>query len=336
MKTKHHIEITSAELANLWTAYVNDSLAICVMSHFLANVQDTQTQSVLQHALKLSQEHVKKLKSLYKEEQIAIPEGFTKEDVAENTPRLFTDDFYLIYIQNMGKMGMEAYTLCLSNAARLDICEYFTECMGESLKLYNKATEAMLSKGIFSRSPYIPKPRKVEYVQKQSFLTGWFGNRRPLNSIEISSIYFNMQRNVLGKALVSGFGQVAKSNQVRTYMQRGRGISSKHIENFGSLLTEDDLPVETTWSAESTDSTVPPFSDKLMMFHTTSLNGIGIGHYGQGLGTSSRRDLSAMYTRLMAEVGQYAEDGVNIMIDNGWLEQPPTAVNRDELTKSPK
>ncbi|MEW9673695.1 DUF3231 family protein, partial [Ammoniphilus sp. 3BR4] len=31
------------------------------------------------------------------------------------------------------------------------------------------------------------------------------------------------------------------------------------------------------------------------------------------------------------EVGQYAEDGVNIMIDNGWMEQPPTAPSRDEL-----
>jgi hypothetical protein len=25
----------------------------------------------------------------------------------------------------------------------------------------------------------------------------------------------------------------------------------------------------------------------------------------------------------MVEIAQYAEDGVNIMIDNGWLEQPP-------------
>ncbi|MCM2535776.1 DUF3231 family protein [Neobacillus pocheonensis] len=27
----------------------------------------------------------------------------------------------------------------------------------------------------------------------------------------------------------------------------------------------------------------------------------------------------------------FAEDGANIMIENGWLEEPPMAVDRDEL-----
>jgi len=35
----------------------------------------------------------------------------------------------------------------------------------------------------------------------------------------------------------------------------------------------------------------------------------------------------------MAEIGAYAEDGANIMIDNGWLEQPPGAADRDLLAK---
>jgi nitrogen fixation protein len=33
----------------------------------------------------------------------------------------------------------------------------------------------------------------------------------------------------------------------------------------------------------------------------------------------------------MAEILQYAEDGANIMIDNGWREQPPQAPDRDQL-----
>ncbi|PGT88261.1 hypothetical protein COD11_05995 [Bacillus sp. AFS040349] len=28
----------------------------------------------------------------------------------------------------------------------------------------------------------------------------------------------------------------------------------------------------------------------------------------------------------------FAEDMANLMIDKGWLEQPPSMVNRDELT----
>jgi hypothetical protein len=43
--------------------------------------------------------------------------------------------------------------------------------------------------------------------------------------------------------------------------------------------------------------------------------------------------LAADYIRLTAEIAAFAEDGLNIMIDNGWLEQPPQATDRDKLAK---
>jgi hypothetical protein len=32
------------------------------------------------------------------------------------------------------------------------------------------------------------------------------------------------------------------------------------------------------------------------------------------------------------DVSLYVEDGANIMIDYGWMEQPPEAVDRDNLS----
>ncbi|MCM3121773.1 DUF3231 family protein [Mesobacillus sp. AQ2] len=40
------------------------------------------------------------------------------------------------------------------------------------------------------------------------------------------------------------------------------------------------------------------------------------------------------YSRVNAEVLKYSEDGINIMIANEWLEQPPLSVDRKDLTKS--
>jgi hypothetical protein len=70
-----------------------------------------------------------------------------------------------------------------------------------------------------------------------------------------------------------------------------------------------------------------------MMFQTTMLNAAGIGHYRISLGQSPRRDLGSHYTRLSAEVVLFAEDGTNLMIENGWLEQPPEAADREQLSK---
>jgi hypothetical protein len=86
-------------------------------------------------------------------------------------------------------------------------------------------------------------------------------------------------------------------------------------------------------TSEVTNSTVSPFSDKLMMFHIAGLIASGIAQYGISISVSPRRDIGVMYTRLMAEIAKYSEDGANIMINNGWMEEPPKAADRDELAK---
>ncbi|WLR57170.1 DUF3231 family protein [Mesobacillus subterraneus] len=48
---------------------------------------------------------------------------------------------------------------------------------------------------------------------------------------------------------------------------------------------------------------------------------------------SQRKDLAAIYARLNTEILIYAEDGANIMIDEGWLEQPPLSADRNDLAK---
>ncbi|MCL6574491.1 MAG: DUF3231 family protein, partial [Bacillus sp. (in: Bacteria)] len=288
MQTNHHIQLTSAEIANIWTSYQQESLTVCTVGFFLLNVEDQEVGSVLKYALRLSQAHIQKLKSFFNEEEIPVPDGFSMEaDVNKKAPRLFSDDFYLFYTQNMGKIGMEAYTMALSNSARLDMCEYYTECLNESSKLFNMATETMLKKGTFIRAPLIPKPKMVEYVQEQSYLAGRLG-RRPLNAIEVSNIYFNLIQNQLGRTIAMGFSQVAKSEAVREFMVRGINISDKHVEVFGSVLSQDHLPSASSWSILPTDSTVPTFSDKLLMAHLNALNAAGIAHYGRSFGTSPR------------------------------------------------
>lgn len=53
--------------------------------------------------------------------------------------------------------------------------------------------------------------------------------------------------------------------------------------------------------------------------------------YGNALAFSPRHDIAANYARLAAEVGNYSEDGANILIDMGWMEQPPQAADRERL-----
>jgi hypothetical protein len=331
--TRHKVDLTSAEIANIWTNYLNDTMAVCTIGFFLAHVEDEETRNVLEYAYQLSQVHIQKLKLFFEEEQFPIPMGFSWEtDVNVEAPRLFTDDFYLFYIQNIGKIGLASYAMSLANSARLDICEYYTECISESSRLLNKATELMLMNGTFIRAPFIPKPQIVEFIQKQSYLSNWFGETRPLNVIEMSNIFFNLIQNQLGRTLLMGFSQVTRSQEVRNYLIRGRDIANKHTKIFESILSAEFLPSASTWNVLPTDSTTTTYSDKLLMFHTITLNTAGIGNYGISLGQSSRSDLGINYVRLMAEISSYTEDGANLMIEKGWMEKPPQATDRDQLS----
>jgi Protein of unknown function (DUF3231) len=331
MQTGHNVRLTSAELSQLWLSYINDSMSICVLKYFLEKVEDTDIRPVVQYTLQLSQDHIKKVTGIFTEEKHPLPHGFTNEDVDINAPRLYSDDYILRYIYKMSTLGLSGYSVGSTLAVRSDIHKYFRECIIEYTELLKRALDVLLSKGLYIRSPYIPIPEKVDFVTKQSFLTGWFGERRPLTSIEISYLYENIKRNAFGGATLIGFSQVAQNEKVKQYFVRGKEIANKHIEVLSSVLRENDLSAPMTWDSEVTNSTTQLFSDKLMMYVTTSLITIGTGYYGASLGASTRRDLGVHYGRFITEISQYAEDGANIMIENGWLEQPPSASNRDEL-----
>jgi hypothetical protein len=332
-ETAHGIRLTAPEIANLWASYMNDSMAICVITHMLDKIEDTEIRPVFEFALELARTHVHKVSGIFKEENHPIPHGFTDEDVNPSAPRLFADTFWLMYLHEMTIHGLAGYSIALTTSSRADIREYYIHCNASSMGLYEKTIKVLLSKGLYSRPPYISTPEKVDFVKQQPFLTGWFGERRPLNSIEISNIFFNLKKDIVSRALQIGFSQVAKSKEVRDFMVRGADITFKHIEVFSSILHECDLPSPKHWESEITNSTDAPFSDKLMMYHAMVLISTAVGFYGLGMSVCMRRDLAVTYQRIMTETQKYAEDGANIMIANGWMEQPPQADDRKAIAQ---
>ncbi|WP_226038088.1 DUF3231 family protein [Aquibacillus saliphilus] len=331
METNHHPNLTSAELSFLWMAYQNSTLIECTTSYFLETVEDENVRSLLIYSSDLASKHAELLRGIYREEKHPIPIGFTEQDVNLRAKRLFTDTFMLFYLSHIGTMGLNSYGVSLSMSARKDIREFFSESLSSSTELFNRVTDVMQKKGVFIRAPYIPYPEQVEFVHKQHFLSGWLGEQRPLTSTEISFLFSNLERNVLGMAMLTGFSQVANSKKLAHYFIRGAEIAKHHCAVFSKFLDESNIMTPMTSDSTPTRSKEAPFSDKLMMFHTAAVQSAGMGFYGASMAASLRRDLGASYSRLMAEVAEYSEDGANLMIDNGWMEKPPTAPDRRNL-----
>ncbi|MFZ3578778.1 DUF3231 family protein [Virgibacillus sp. DJP39] len=334
MNNNSNNRLTSAELANLWTQYQNDTMSICMITHLLENCKDKEIIVILKSSLDLSNSHIKKLKDMFKNEKFIVPKGFTKEDVDKGAPRLFSDNLILVYMQVMTLHGMNSYSLCTTTSVRKDQRNYYATCLSETANLYDRILGLMLEKGILSKPPHLDVPKEVEFVNDQHYLTGWFGKKRPLNSIEVSGLHHNMIKTIVKVVLEVAFSQVAQSKELRAFLQRGAKLCEKQIKDMGGLLAKDNLPSPPMWQGEVTDSTVPPFSDKLMAFHTVTLVSVAIGYYGAALSVAQRRDLALKYTKLIGEISLYVEDGANLMIKNGWLEKPPMFPDRDALAES--
>jgi hypothetical protein len=303
-----------------------------IFSHFLQHIDDKDIKSFVEHCHSVSKKIFTDFISIFKKENFPIPRAIKEEDINLKAPRLFSDIFYIHYIKNMAHFALVQYSMAYTECTRQDVRKMYLENIQMIEKVDEIATEIMLSKGIYIRPPYIPPPKEVHFVKQKSPFTGYTSNKRPLSVLEISRLFYNSQANALGKALLMGFSQVANSKEIRENFIKGQKISKKFYKMFANGLIEGDLTIPPTFDGEVLDSTESPFSDRFMMIHVSLLNSYGFGNLGLALAQSQRVDLITMYSRSMLEVEAYGNDCATVLINNGWLEEPPLSPDRKELS----
>ncbi|HEU5140582.1 MAG TPA: DUF3231 family protein [Bacillales bacterium] len=151
MSKKEIVRLSGAELGNIWTSYMSDSMAVCVLTRFSETAEDPEVQNILKYALDLSKKHIQVLKDIFRRENCPIPVGFEEKDMNLNAPRLFSDTFFLVYLQNMSRMGLGIYSIALPAIAREDVRDYYHKCVASSADLNVKLTKLMLKKGVYKR-----------------------------------------------------------------------------------------------------------------------------------------------------------------------------------------
>lgn len=328
----HNVRLTAPEIANIWTQFQNDSMAICVFTYMLKIVEDVSIRPILELALNLAKGHIVKATEYFQAEKFPIPHGFTEEDVNLEAPRLFSDEFCVTYTYIASIHGLAGYAAALSCNMRRDIRDYFVQCQTETMELFNRSLDLLLEKGIVSRPPFINPPNNYEFIESTTFLQGILGGERTLNCIEISNIYWDLKKAQLDKSLCVGFAQVAKSQEVKDFLWRGVRIANKHIETLETLLSHDQLPYPKSEDSEVTNSTISPFSDRLIMYHKLLIGSTQVGVYGTAFATSQRYDLGVHFSRLMLELADLLKDGYKLMIKHKWAEQVPLTDDRKKLS----
>jgi hypothetical protein len=321
------IPLSSSELGNLWQAYSEKSAMLRVLEYFIEQSNEKETKDILQNIYTIESKNEEKIKTIFNEAGAILPLAFTESDVNKNAPQLFDDNYAIMYFRMISKVLTGLYSLHSGMSYRTDIRNLYMEFTADTQRFYSDTTQHLLDKGVLTRPPIVPMPKKVDLIGDTSYTSGLnpFRKRRSLNTVEIGLVYQSLETNITGMLLMTGFEQVAKESDVKNYFKRGKELAKEVISIMSNLLLESDIPAPVSWGGMITDSIIPPFSDKLMMYKTNLLSIFSLGSNSVGAAFSFRSDLLLKMGSIMTSTFDFAKDGGTILMEHGWMEEPPSS-----------
>lgn len=330
-----NIKLTSAEISTLWKTYIQNTAVRCFYKHFLQYLQDVEIKEIIKEVVVFVETVISKLELIFQKENFPVPIGFSEKDTDLSAPALYSDLFALSFVYRSGQVIMPHYSNVLTKVIRLDIYSFFSECLSSEMEIHKKALSLMLSKGLMDKPPKMEYPTSVEFTQHEpTLINTWLGERRPLNCLEMAELFQDIERNAVGLVLLIGLIQVTRDKEIKEYLLKGKNLAENQIETFDRFLKENDNFIGFPMTMEVTNSTISPFSERLILFIIASANQIAISTLGDGLSVSMRKDVGASYFLFLTEVMKYGDEGLKLMIKRGWFEQPPQPIDRNQFYKS--
>ncbi|PLS08593.1 DUF3231 family protein [Neobacillus cucumis] len=317
-------KLSVSDLANLWKVYMIENLLIPIKIPMIQTCKDEEIKSALSLGLEISIKYVQKIAEFYEEVQHPIPKGFAVQDhVNQQAPALFTDNYYLYYINEMSKLGFRTLPQAIEQTENKELLKIWYEAFEDYKNLYNKSTEILKNKNLFPQPPELPIPKKIEFIKHNNYLGNWAGIKRPLNAEEILRVHGTAYRNEISKTLLIGLSKVTKDQEIKKFLERGIKNANKIIGDMHQVLINENLEPPLPLHNEVMDSTISPYSEKLILVHVAQMGSGAIGIYGSDLAAVFRKDLAFKFIKIIGEAILYGEDGMDLLIKRGWIESPP-------------
>ena len=105
------IRLTSTEIGHLWNTYMLESTVHQMFSYFLQHVVDANIKDILEINLHMTNDSLVLLENTFKKAGLHTPRGTISEDVFLTAPRLYSDIFYVLYLNSMSQFALMTYSM---------------------------------------------------------------------------------------------------------------------------------------------------------------------------------------------------------------------------------
>ncbi|MEH7418707.1 DUF3231 family protein [Neobacillus drentensis] len=325
--------ISAAEIGTLWLTYRQKTLILRILEYFKKYADDEEANNILGGLWQQLNYYVLQIEEIFQQQGIVFPVGFKKEDVNLDAPKLFDNGFDIMFVRVLKELSMGLYTMSMNMSYNDDVTKIYKGLTGVTQDIYTLSTQYLLQKGILTLPPKVTMPKSTEFIESINYTSGFnpFSDKRVLNDLEIGFLHHGIETNNIGLQLIIGFAQCAQNKEVKKYFLKGKELAKKQIKEMTDILLESDVQFSATSGGTVTTSTIPPFSDKLMMSCIYYLDGFGMVGTSFGLFFTLRNDIAMKSALIGKDIYLYGREGLEIMIKNGWLEEPPQMENRNKL-----
>ncbi|KAB7667155.1 DUF3231 family protein [Bacillus sp. B1-b2] len=318
--------LTSVEYGALWTTYQKKTMILCILEYFIEKSEEPKAKDLMKGLHEKLAVKVKEIKKMIETSGGIVPLGFTAEDVHLDAPKLFDQGFDIMFSRVLKEISMGMYVLHTTISYRKDIIDIYRELTELTQKYYLYFTEYLQQNKWMLDPPTINMPHSRSFLNDKDYMKGTniLGSRRGFNIVEYGLIYHSLESNILGMQLMKGFAQSSSDLEVKKYFQKGYELSKKIYKDTEEMLIESNIPSPSIPSGVVTNSTIPPFSEKLMLYCTYLLNGFSIGGQGFGAVFHLRNDVILQSGLFAKDVFAFGLKGARLMMEKGWLEEPPS------------
>ncbi|MFD2924105.1 DUF3231 family protein [Halobacillus naozhouensis] len=335
MTTSDHLSISASELGTLWMAYQNKTMNMRFLEYYIEKAEKQEAKRLLESYYNKESEHVKTLIKIFQDEGAALPIGFTEKDVTPGAPRLYDEMFDIMHLRLITEINMGLFTVHFSMAYRDDIRKLYQRFTADAQEAFDQTTGLLLEQSAIPRPPYVTMPKQVEFAKNKQYMTGFnlLTHKRTLNAVEIGHLYQAIEANTIGETLMTGFAQSAQNKEAAKIFFEAKDLAKKITSTLSDLLRQSDVHTPSPWAGTATDSTNAPFSDKMMMYQTSVFSSFGLTSNALGSAFSLRSDLPLKLAKIAQDTFSFAKNSGQVMIKNGWLEEPPQSEDRAKLSK---
>lgn len=185
-------KMCSSELGALWMTYHKKSMILRILEYFIEKSDDQRAKDLMSELWNQLHPIIVEMKTMFENEGAAVPDGFTKEDVNLEAPKLWDNGFDIMFCRVLKEISMGMYVIHLTMSYRQDIIKIYRRMSEVTEIFYGHFTQYLLDKNLYSRPTYVSMPTSTNYISDKDYSKGTniFGNKRALNTVELQLVIY--------------------------------------------------------------------------------------------------------------------------------------------------